>query len=63
VRQISYFPGIEAQTKEEEARQSLVELKIRCEPQAGGTVSGDVSVGWFLKREGGQWKMDRFYKP
>ena len=63
VRQISYFPGIEAQTKEEEARQSLVELKIRCEPKAGGTASGDISVGWFLKRESGQWKMDRFYRP
>ena len=63
VRQVSYFAAVEAQTEEEEERQSLVELKIRCESNLEGTASEDGDVGWFLKREGGQWKMDRAYKP
>ena len=62
IRQVSYFAGIEAQAKEEEERQSLVELKIRCESRLGG-VSREVNVGWFLKREAGRWKMDQFYNP
>ncbi len=63
VRQISYFPAVEAQTEGEEERQSLVELKIRCQSKLGGTASEDGNVGWFLRRQVGQWKMDHAYRP
>ena len=62
VHEITYFPGIESQAKEE-ARQSLVELKVRCWSETGEEMSHDVHVGWFLKRERGHWKMDQIYRP
>jgi len=63
VHELGYFPGVESQAAEEEARQSLVELKVRCRAKSGGTMSQPKLVGWFLKREGGQWKMDQIYQP
>lgn len=63
VHEIKYFPGIESQAKEEEAQQSLVELKVLCQSKQGGTMSQDAHVGWFLKRETGKWKMDQIYRP
>lgn len=62
IRQVGYHAAVEAQTKEEEDRESLVELKIRCEPKLAGK-SKEVTAAWYLKRETGQWKMDRFYDP
>jgi hypothetical protein len=62
IHQISYYPGVEAQAEGEE-RQSLVELRLRCESRLPGTPPRDRQVGWLLKREGGQWKMDQLYTP
>lgn len=63
VHEISYYPSVESQAEEEEARQSLVELKVRCESKLGATMSQASLVGWFMKREGGQWKMNQIYRP
>lgn len=63
VHEISYFPGVESQVEEEEARQSLVELKVRCESKQEGAMSQPNLVGWFMKREEGRWKMDQIYRP
>ena len=63
IRQISYYPGVEAQAAGEEERQSLVELRLRCESTLPETPPRDTHVGWLLKREGGQWKMDQVYMP
>lgn len=63
VHELTYFPGVEAQAEEEEARQALVELKVRCESKGGETMSQDAHVGWFVKREEGHWKMDQIYRP
>jgi len=63
VHEITYFPGVESQVKEEEAQQALVELKVQCRSKGGDTMPEDAHVGWFLKREGGRWKMDQIFRP
>jgi hypothetical protein len=63
VHQITYFPGVESQVKEEEAKQALVELRVQCRSVGGVTMPADAHVGWFLKREDGRWKMDQIYRP
>jgi hypothetical protein len=63
VHEITYFPGVESQVKEEEAQQALVELKVQCLSKGGDTMPADAHVGWFLKREDGRWKMDQIYQP
>lgn len=63
VHEITYFPGVESQVKEEEDRQALVELQVQCQSKGGETMPQDVHVGWFLKREEGHWRMDQIYRP
>jgi len=63
VHEIKYFPGVESQAKEEEAQQSLVELKVLCQSKQGEAMQQYAHVGWFLKREAGRWKMDQIYRP
>jgi hypothetical protein len=63
VQEITYYPGVEAQTPQEQAQQALVELRVQCRSKTGETMLQGVQTGWFLVREKGQWKMDQVYRP
>lgn len=63
ILEISYFPEMESQVVDQEVQQALVELKVQCQSKEGKTMQERAHVGWFLRREAGQWKMDQVYQP
>lgn len=63
VQEITYYPGVEAQTPQQDAQQALVELRVQCRSKTGERMAQGVQTGWFLVREKGKWKMDQIYRP
>ncbi|MFZ5918604.1 MAG: hypothetical protein ACOYZ7_16845 [Chloroflexota bacterium] len=63
VYEISYYPGVETQARQDEARRALVELKVQCWSRTGQAMPEEAHVGWFLVREKGNWRMDQVYRP